>query len=141
VVDLRDYRHDSPVTTGYSLTSCVKCLFSKTSFVCLCSQSVRKAHDSMRSGRVYLAHGDLLDVSINRSPTAYLANPAAERAKYVREHTHTHTHRRTHARARTRAHKRAHTHTHTHTHAHTRARTTHTHTRTHTHALPPPVVC
>jgi neutral ceramidase len=50
---------------------------------CLCSQSVRRAHETMSTGRVYLAQGELLGVSINRSPTAYLANPAAERAKYV----------------------------------------------------------
>lgn len=59
--------------------------FVRQSFMALMSGiviSVRKAHDSMTSGRVYVAHGDLHDVSINRSPTAYLANPEAERAKY-----------------------------------------------------------
>ena len=61
----------------------------------MCSQSVRKAHDSMTSGRVYVAHGDLLDVNINRSPTAYLANPAAERAKYVTANTRARTRART----------------------------------------------
>jgi len=59
--------------------------FVRQSFMALMAGiviSVRKAHDSMTSGRVYVVHGDLLDISINRSPTAYLANPAAERAKY-----------------------------------------------------------
>lgn len=59
--------------------------FVRQSFMALMAGiviSVRKAHDSMTNGRVYLAHGDLVDVSINRSPTAYLANPEAERAKY-----------------------------------------------------------
>lgn len=37
----------------------------------------------MSSGRVYVTQGELVGVNINRSPTAYLANPAAERAKYV----------------------------------------------------------
>lgn len=44
--------------------------------------SIHRAHESMSSGRVFVTQGELLGVSINRSPTAYLANPAAERSKY-----------------------------------------------------------
>jgi Neutral/alkaline non-lysosomal ceramidase. len=79
---------------GYPLTNCM-CPCSKIPYVCLCSQSVRKAHDSMTNGRLYVTHGDLFGVSINRSPTSYLANPAVERAKYVTANARTHTHTRT----------------------------------------------
>jgi hypothetical protein len=41
------------------------------------------AHESVSRGRIYVTQGELLDANINRSPTAYLQNPAAERAKYV----------------------------------------------------------
>ena len=82
------------MTTGYPLTNCM-CPCSKIPYVCLCSQSVRKAHDSMTNGRLYVTHGDLFGVSINRSPTSYLANPAVERAKYVTANARTHTHTRT----------------------------------------------
>lgn len=36
----------------------------------------------MTSGYIYWDKGDLLDASINRSPTAYVNNPKDERAKY-----------------------------------------------------------
>jgi hypothetical protein len=35
----------------------------------------------MKPAKVYLAKGELLDASINRSPTAYDLNPAEERAR------------------------------------------------------------
>ncbi|XP_062593743.1 uncharacterized protein LOC134255247 [Saccostrea cucullata] len=44
--------------------------------------SIDKAHNSMRPGNLYVNTGELLDSNINRSPTAYLNNPAEERAKY-----------------------------------------------------------
>ena len=43
-------------------------------------ESVKRAHGNMRSGHLFLNSGNLLDASINRSPTAYLNNPASERA-------------------------------------------------------------
>ncbi|HEY3447202.1 MAG TPA: neutral/alkaline non-lysosomal ceramidase N-terminal domain-containing protein [Myxococcales bacterium] len=46
-------------------------------------QSIVRAHDSAVEGRIKIARGDLLDTTVNRSPTAYLANPAAERAQYA----------------------------------------------------------
>ena len=39
------------------------------------------AHNSMVPGRVKINEGELLDSNINRSPRAYLQNPAWERAK------------------------------------------------------------
>jgi hypothetical protein len=37
---------------------------------------------SLQPGVLSVASGELLDANINRSPTAYLANPASERARY-----------------------------------------------------------
>jgi len=44
--------------------------------------SIKRAHEALAPG--YLAYADIevLDANVNRSPSAYLANPAAERAKY-----------------------------------------------------------
>lgn len=36
----------------------------------------------MQPGRLVLNAGELLDANANRSPTAYEANPAEERARY-----------------------------------------------------------
>lgn len=41
------------------------------------------AHESVVPGYVYLSSGDLLDASINRSPTSYLYNPEEERDNYL----------------------------------------------------------
>lgn len=46
-------------------------------------ESVKRAHVNMRSGRLYINTGNLLDASVNRSPTAYQNNPASERAMCV----------------------------------------------------------
>ena len=43
-------------------------------------ESVKIAHGNMRLGHLYFNIGDLLDASINPSPSAYLNNPAEERA-------------------------------------------------------------
>ncbi|XP_005100690.1 neutral ceramidase isoform X1 [Aplysia californica] len=45
--------------------------------------SIVKAHDSMQPADLYVNKGELLESNINRSPTAYLNNPEAERAKYT----------------------------------------------------------
>ena len=45
-------------------------------------QSITSAHNSMTPGRIYVSSGELLDASINRSPTAYANNPEDEKAKY-----------------------------------------------------------
>lgn len=46
-------------------------------------QSIKQAHESVVPGYVYLSSGELLNASINRSPTGYLNNPEEERAKYL----------------------------------------------------------
>jgi neutral ceramidase len=45
-------------------------------------RAVQKAHANLAPGKLSLGNTTVLDANINRSPTAYLANPAAERARY-----------------------------------------------------------
>lgn len=45
-------------------------------------RAVQQAHASLAPGKLSLGNTTILDANINRSPTAYLANPAAERARY-----------------------------------------------------------
>ena len=44
-------------------------------------QSITIAHENLQKGKIFINQGDLIDASINRSPTAYLCNPPEERAK------------------------------------------------------------
>jgi Neutral/alkaline non-lysosomal ceramidase, N-terminal len=44
--------------------------------------AVQRAHASLAPGKLSLGNTTILDANINRSPTAYLANPADERARY-----------------------------------------------------------
>ncbi|KAL1962484.1 hypothetical protein VTN77DRAFT_9605 [Rasamsonia byssochlamydoides] len=44
--------------------------------------SIQRAHESLTPGRLSLGTIDIPDGNINRSPYAYLANPAEERARY-----------------------------------------------------------
>jgi neutral ceramidase len=44
--------------------------------------AVKRAHASLAPGKLSLGNTTILNANINRSPTAYLANPAAERALY-----------------------------------------------------------
>lgn len=44
--------------------------------------SIRRAHESMEPGYLSVGSIDINDANINRSPYAYLANPAEERARY-----------------------------------------------------------
>lgn len=46
-------------------------------------QAIARAHANLTAGTIRLAEADLLDASINRSPGAYLLNPATERALYA----------------------------------------------------------
>ncbi|KAF9596229.1 hypothetical protein IFM89_008388 [Coptis chinensis] len=41
-----------------------------------------QAHESIQPGSVFVNKGELLDAGVNRSPSAYLNNPASERSKY-----------------------------------------------------------
>lgn len=44
--------------------------------------AVQRAHESLQPGQLSLGNTTVLNTNINRSPSAYLANPADERAKY-----------------------------------------------------------
>ena len=44
--------------------------------------SIRRAHESLAPGYLSVGSIDINDANINRSPYAYLANPAEERARY-----------------------------------------------------------
>lgn len=44
--------------------------------------SIDRATNNLKRGRIYYNQGELLDASINRSPTSYDNNPAEERARY-----------------------------------------------------------
>jgi len=48
-------------------------------------QSIVRAHENLGPGRVFLAAGDLLDASLNRSPEAYRLNTPEERARYAHD--------------------------------------------------------
>ncbi|VAH61874.1 unnamed protein product [Triticum turgidum subsp. durum] len=45
-------------------------------------KSIVEAHNNLHPGKIYVNKGDLLDAGVNRSPSAYLNNPAEERSKY-----------------------------------------------------------
>ena len=44
--------------------------------------AVTRAHQNLAPGSLKVANTTILDANINRSPTAYLANPETERARY-----------------------------------------------------------
>lgn len=44
--------------------------------------AVKRAHANLAPGKLSLGNTTIVDGNINRSPSAYLANPAEERAKY-----------------------------------------------------------
>lgn len=44
--------------------------------------AVQRAHESLAPGSLTIGNTTVLDGNINRSPSAYLANPAFERARY-----------------------------------------------------------
>ncbi|THU89409.1 Neutral/alkaline nonlysosomal ceramidase [Dendrothele bispora CBS 962.96] len=44
--------------------------------------AVQRAHGNLKSGKLGLGNTTVLNANINRSPSAYLANPAEERARY-----------------------------------------------------------
>ena len=45
-------------------------------------QAIKRAHEDVKPGLLQVNAGELLNASANRSPTAYLANPPGERARY-----------------------------------------------------------
>lgn len=46
-------------------------------------RSIERANENLTPGRIYYAEDELLEASINRSPTAYENNPTAERTNYL----------------------------------------------------------
>ncbi|KAJ9146750.1 hypothetical protein P3X46_028981 [Hevea brasiliensis] len=46
-------------------------------------KSIVQAHENLRPGSIFVNKGELLDAGVNRSPSAYLNNPAEERNKYM----------------------------------------------------------
>lgn len=46
-------------------------------------RAIQLAHDDLAPGSASVTVGELLDANINRSPTAYEANPAEERSQYA----------------------------------------------------------
>lgn len=46
-------------------------------------QSIIQAHDNLRPGHIFVNKGKVPDAGINRSPSAYLNNPAEERSKFT----------------------------------------------------------
>lgn len=44
--------------------------------------AVQRAHASLAPGQLSVGNTTIMNANINRSPTAYLANPAEERARY-----------------------------------------------------------
>jgi neutral ceramidase len=44
--------------------------------------AVQRAHENLAPGSLTLGNTTVLDGNVNRSPSAYLANPASERARY-----------------------------------------------------------
>ncbi|GAV74492.1 Ceramidase_alk domain-containing protein [Cephalotus follicularis] len=45
-------------------------------------KSIIQAHENLQPGSIFVNKGELLDAGVIRSPSAYLNNPIAERAKY-----------------------------------------------------------
>ncbi|EXC01507.1 hypothetical protein L484_022085 [Morus notabilis] len=48
-------------------------------------KSIIQAHENLRPGSIFINKGELLDAGVNRSPSAYLNNPAEERSRYKYE--------------------------------------------------------
>ncbi|KAF5190568.1 Neutral ceramidase [Thalictrum thalictroides] len=66
----------------YSVTSLGFIQQSFDAIVNAIEQSIVQAHNSLKPGSIFINTGDVDDAGINRSPSAYLVNPANERAKY-----------------------------------------------------------
>ncbi|KAM1223343.1 hypothetical protein ACFX2G_043331 [Malus domestica] len=48
-------------------------------------QSIVLAHHNLKPGSIFINQGDVVNAGINRSPSAYLLNPAEERARYPKD--------------------------------------------------------
>ena len=71
---------------GYRLYDLTGKGFDPNTFECIVSgilTSIRKAHNNLGPGNIYLNKGDIPDCGRNRSLEAYLNNPQNERDKYA----------------------------------------------------------
>jgi neutral ceramidase len=59
--------------------------FDKQNFECIVSgmiESIKRAHENLAPGKIFINNGVVEDCGLNRSPIAYNNNPSEERAKY-----------------------------------------------------------
>ncbi|KAJ4702230.1 neutral ceramidase-like [Melia azedarach] len=66
----------------YSITSLGFVQQSFDAIVNAIEQSIVQAHNNIKPGSILINKGDVENAGINRSPSAYLLNPAEERARY-----------------------------------------------------------
>ncbi|VVA25747.1 PREDICTED: neutral ceramidase [Prunus dulcis] len=66
----------------YSITSLGFVQQSFDAIVNAIEQSIVQAHHNLKPASVFINEGDVVNAGINRSPSAYLLNPAEERARY-----------------------------------------------------------
>lgn len=62
--------------------------FDAQNFACVVSgivESIARAYTNRQPGIIRTAKGECLGASVQRSPTAYLANPASERRQYAHD--------------------------------------------------------
>ncbi|XP_055710331.1 neutral ceramidase-like [Phlebotomus papatasi] len=80
------HTHSSPGGFLTHLLYDLPCLgFIKETFNALVlgiAKSISRAHKSMTDGRLFISEAEILEVNINRSPSAYLNNPEEERNQY-----------------------------------------------------------
>ncbi|KIW03819.1 uncharacterized protein PV09_05119 [Verruconis gallopava] len=81
------HQHSGPgAFLNYLLPQVTSLGFSQQSYQAIVDGSVlaiKRAHESLTPGYLDVANTTVSDANINRSPYAYLANPAAERAQYT----------------------------------------------------------
>jgi len=59
--------------------------FDNQNFECIVNgmvQAIKKAHENLAPGKIFISSGNVEDCGFNRSPIAYENNPFAERSKY-----------------------------------------------------------
>ncbi|KAK9164646.1 hypothetical protein Syun_005548 [Stephania yunnanensis] len=66
----------------YSITSLGFVKQSFAAIVTAIEQAIVQAHNNLRPGSIFINTGDVENAGINRSPSAYLLNPAEEKARF-----------------------------------------------------------
>jgi neutral ceramidase len=59
--------------------------FDKQNFECIVNgmvQAIKRAHENLAPGKIFINSGDIEDCGLNRSPSAYDNNPEDEKTKY-----------------------------------------------------------